>query len=114
MPQIVKIGKELICVNPSRNTIDYSTSDGRTWMVRYSNSGIGKVMDLLYFKDELLLVTSKGLYYSHTQGRTWTMRYNNNSNFDFLGLAESGSTLLATTSKGLYYSNSQGRTWLKR
>ena len=71
-------------------------------------------MDLLYFKDELLLVTSKGLYYSHTEGRTWTMRYNNNSNFDFLGLAESGSTLLATTSKGLYYSNSQGRTWLKR
>lgn len=74
MPQIVKIGKELICVNPSRNTIDYSTSEGRTWTMRYNNNSNFDFLGLAESGSTLLATTSKGLYYSNSQGRTWLKR----------------------------------------
>ena len=112
MPQMINYGSEMLKISPKG--IEYSTSGGRSWYIRYSGSSCGTFMDLLPYGNELLAVTSKGVYYSTSQGRSWYMRYSGSSCGNFLSLADGGRELLANTSKGLYYSTSAGRSWYKR
>jgi hypothetical protein len=112
MPQLINYGSEMLRISPKG--IEYSTSGGRSWNMRYSGSSCGTFMDLLPYGNELLAVTSKGIYYSTSQGRSWNMRYSGSSCGDFLSLADGGRELLANTSKGLYYSTSAGRSWNRR
>ncbi len=115
MPTMVSSGRELICISQKdAHHLDYSTNDGRTWTPRYANSSYGTFLDLLYYGQELLAITSKGLYYSTNDGRTWTPRFTGTTYGDFLTLVNGGKELLAQTSKGLYYSTNDGRTWIKR
>jgi hypothetical protein len=77
MPQMISRGKELlrICPNNSQR-IEYSTNDGRSWIVRFSgNSSTGNFSDLMDNGKEILGTTSKGLYYSTNEGRSWIMRH---------------------------------------
>ena len=70
MPTMVSSGRELICISQKdAHHLDYSTNDGRTWTPRYANSSYGTFLDLLYYGQELLAITSKGLYYSTNDGR---------------------------------------------
>ena len=71
-------------------------------------------MDLLLYGNELLAVTSKGVYFSTNEGRSWLSRYTGSSCGTFLNLTDSGRELLANTSKGLYFSTNSGRSWLRR
>ncbi len=114
MATIINIGKELIRINSEKQRLEYSKNDGKTWLSRYTGSSYGEFMDLLIFGDEILAVTSKGLYYSKNECRTWLSRYTGSSYGDFQTIQENGTELLATTSKGLYYSKNEGRTWLKK
>lgn len=114
MPTMITNGNELIRINPAKNTIEYSTSGGRSWITRYSSSSYGIFKDLLMYGNELLVVTSKGLYYSTSQGRSWVSRYTGSSCGEFISLMDGGRELLAQTTKGLYYSTSQGRSWIRR
>jgi len=34
MPQMINLGSEMIRINPAKNTIEYSTNQGRTWNKR--------------------------------------------------------------------------------
>jgi len=111
---MISFGNEMIRINPAKNTVEYSTSNGRTWLSRYTGSSCGTFIDLLPYGNELIAATSKGIYYSSSQGRTWLSRYTGSSCGDFISLLDGGKELLAQTSKGLYYSTSGGRTWLKR
>ncbi len=75
MGQLIKRGKELIRISPtSKQKIEYSTNDGRTWNTRYSGSSCGDFLDLVDNGKEILAQTSKGLYYSTNDGRTWNRR----------------------------------------
>jgi len=75
MGQMIQRGKELIRINPSsKQKIEYSTSDGRTWHTRYSGSSCGDFNDLIDNGKEILAQTTKGLYYSTSDGRTWHKR----------------------------------------
>lgn len=75
MPQMINRVKELIRISPkSKSKLEYSTTDGRTWNVRYSGTGCGDFLDLTDNGKEILAQTSKGLYYSTTEGRTWNKR----------------------------------------
>ena len=114
MPQMIMLGSEMIRINPAKKTVEYSTSQGRSWSTRYSSSSCGEFIDLLPYGNELLAVTSKGVYYSTSQGRSWSSRYTSSSCGEFQCLMDGGRELLAQTSKGLYYSTSQGRSWSKR
>ena len=114
MPQMIMLGSEMIRIHPAKNTIEYSTSQGRSWSTRYSSSSCGEFIDLLPYGNELLAVTSKGIYYSTSQGRSWSSRYTSSSCGEFECLMDGGRELLAQTSKGLYYSTSSGRSWSKR
>ena len=114
MPQMIMLGSEMIRINPAKKTIEYSTSQGRSWSTRYSSSSCGKFIDLLPYGNELLAVTSKGIYYSTSQGRSWSSRYTSSSCGEFQCLMDGGRELLAQTSNGLYYSTSSGRSWSKR
>ena len=114
MPQMIMLGSEMIRINPAKNTIEYSTSQGRSWSTRYSSTSCGEFIDLLPYGNELIAATSKGIYYSTSQGRSWSSRYNSSSCGEFQCLMDGGRELLAQTSKGLYYSTSQGRSWSKR
>ena len=71
-------------------------------------------VDLLPYGNELLAVTSKGVYFSTNQGRTWAQRYTGSICGEFMYLTDGGRELLANTSKGLYFSTNSGRTWAKR
>lgn len=71
MPQMINLGSEIIRNNPAKNTIEYSTSQGRNWNVRYSGSSCGNFLNLMDGGHELLANTSKGLYYSTSNGRSW-------------------------------------------
>ncbi|MCD8291450.1 MAG: hypothetical protein LUC91_08115 [Prevotella sp.] len=114
MPTLINYGGEMIRINTAKNSIEYSTTGGRTWISRYSNSSVGTFSDLYPNGNELLACTSKGLYYSTTQGRTWVGRYTGSTIGTFIQLSYDGKHLLATTSKGLFYSATDGRTWVKR
>ena len=114
MPQMIMLGSEMIRINPAKNTIEYSTSQGRSWSTRYSSTSCGEFIDLLPYGNELIAATSKGIYYSTSQGRSWSSRYMSSSCGEFQCLMDGGRELLAQTSKGLYYSTSSGRSWSKR
>ena len=114
MPQMIMLGSEMLRINPAKKTVEYSTSQGRSWSSRYTSSSCGEFIDLLPYENELLAVTSKGVYYSTSQGRSWSSRYTSSTCGEFQCLMDGGRELLAQTSKGLYYSTSGGRSWSKR
>lgn len=113
--RMVQVTNEIVRINPQKaNQIDYSTNGGRTWMSRYSGSSCGEFIDLVHYNNELIAITTKGIYYSTNSGRTWMSRYTGTSCGKFLSLMDNGKELLAQTEKGLYYSTNSGRTWIKR
>ena len=113
--RMVQTSNEIVRINPQKaNQIDYSTNGGRTWMSRYSGSSCGEFIDLVHYNNELIAITTKGIYYSTNSGRTWMSRYTGTSCGKFLSLMDNGKELLAQTEKGLYYSTNSGRTWINR
>lgn len=114
MAQMIQAGKEMIRINPAKNSIEYSTNDGRSWHSRCTSSMYGTFMDLLLYGTEIFAITSKGVYYSSNEGRTWSSRCTSSMYGEFQTLMDGGNELLAQTSKGLYYSTNEGRTWSKR
>ena len=114
MPQLIKLNEELLRINSEKNTIEYSTTNGRTWSIRCNNQAAGRFVDLLFYKEELYACTSKGIYYSANQGRVWYRRCSAGVVGDFFNLQDNGNELLATTSRGIYSSTTGGRTWYKR
>ncbi len=113
--RMVQTSNEIVRINPQKaNQIDYSTNGGRTWMSRYSGSSCGEFIDLVHYNNELIAITTKGIYYSTSSGRTWINRYSGTSCGKFLSLMDNGKELLAQTDKGLYYSTNSGRTWMRR
>ena len=120
MPQIIKVGGglfskgELIRINPSNNTIEVSTNEGRSWSPRCTNASYGTFRDLLPVGREILATTSRGLFVSTNAARSFSPRCVNTSYGEFINLQDEGSTLLANTSKGLYYSTNGGRSWVRR
>lgn len=116
MAQMIQAGKEMIRINPAKNSIEYSTNDGRSWHSRCTvTSTYGTFMDLLLYGTELLAVTSKGVYYTTNNGSSWHSRCLNSLTLgEFQSLMDGGNELLAQTTKGLYYSTNEGRTWTKR
>lgn len=114
MAQMIQAGKEMIRINPAKNSIEYSTNDGRSWSSRCTSSMYGTFIDLLLYGTEIFAITSKGVYYSTNDGRTWSSRYTGSFCGEFQSLMDGGRELLAQTTKGLYYSTNEGRTWSKR
>lgn len=114
MAQMILYGRELIRINTQKNSIEYSTNDGRTWHSRYTGNIAGTFIDLLDYGSEIIACSSKGIYYSTNKGLSWHSRYTGNSTGSFIQLAFDGRYLLATTSKGLYYSTNKGLSWLRR
>lgn len=113
--RMVQVANEIVRINPQKaNQIDYSTNGGRTWMSRYSGSSCGEFIDLVHYNNELIAITTKGIYYSTNSGRTWMSRYTGTSCGKFLSLMNNDKELLAQTDKGLYYSTNSGRTWMRR
>lgn len=114
--QLINLGSELLRINTTKNTVEFSQNSGRSWMTRCSNStSYGTFINLLPYGREILACTSKGLYASQNQGRSFSPRCTNtSSNGDFLSLMQNGNDLLANTSKGLYYSRNDGRSWVRR
>lgn len=113
--RMVQVANEIVRINPQKaNQIDYSTNGGRTWMSRYSGSSCGEFIDLVHYNNELIAITTKGIYYSTNRGRTWISRYSGTSCGKFLSLMNNGKELLAQTDKGFYYSTNSGRTWMRR
>lgn len=113
--RMVQVANEIVRINPQKaNQIDYSTNGGRTWISRYIGTSCGDFIDMVIYNDELIAITSKGVYYSTSSGRTWINRYSGTSCGKFLSLMNNGKELLAQTDKGLYYSTNSGRTWIKR
>ena len=113
--RMVQTSNEIVRINPQKaNQIDYSTNGGRTWITRYSGTSSGEFIDMVIYNNELIAITTKGIYYSTNSGRTWMSRYTGTSCGKFLSLMDNGKELLAQTDKGLYYSTNSGRTWMRR
>lgn len=116
MPQLIPLGRELLRINSSKNTIEYSADGGRSWLTRCPNPSYGEWRDLLLWGKELLAVSSKGVYVSTNAGYSWLCRAQNNTigGAEFYALQDGGAQLLADTSRGLQYSTNAGRSWLRR
>ena len=75
MGQMIVYQKELIRINTSKNSIEYSTNEGRSWHHRANASSImGSLQDVADNGKEILLTTSKGLFYSNSKGASWHKR----------------------------------------
>ena len=114
MPQTVNLGRELVRINPAKNSIEYSQNGGRSWVMRFSNGSYGTFRDLLVYGRELLACTSKGIYVSTNNGYSFAIRCSNSSYGEFLNLQDTGRELIANTTKGIYYSQNAGRSWVTR
>ena len=115
MANLINLGSELLRICPtSTNKIEASTNGGRSWMTRSNTSSYGAFYDLTCSGNEVIAVTSKGVYVSTNGGRSWMSRYIGSSYGNFQSISANGSELLATTSKGLYVSKNGGRSWSKR
>ena len=115
MANLINLGSELLRICPTNNNkIEVSTNEGRSWMTRSNTSSYGAFYDLTCFGNEVIAVTSKGVYVSTNGGRSWMIRSNTSSYGDFQFISANGAELLATTSKGLYVSKNGGRSWMKR
>ncbi|OYU82516.1 MAG: hypothetical protein CFE24_15215 [Flavobacterium sp. BFFFF2] len=75
MGQMIIYQKELIRINTSKNSIEYSTNNGISWHNRsHASSAMGSMQDLADNGKELLVTTSKGLFYSTNKGISWHKR----------------------------------------
>ena len=76
MPIMINREKEMFRISPKDSKkIEYSTNQGRTWIVRYSgSSNTGAFSDLMDAGKEILGTINKWLYYSTNDGRTWICR----------------------------------------
>ena len=75
MGQIIVYKKELIRINTSKNSVEYSTNYVRNWHHRANASSImGSLKDLADNGKEILLNTLKGLFYSTNKGASWHKR----------------------------------------
>lgn len=76
MPIMINREKEILRISPSDNRkIEYSSNQGRTWVLRYGgSSNTGLFRDLMDSGKEILGTTDKGLFYSTNDGRTWVLR----------------------------------------
>lgn len=75
MGLMITRGKELIRINPAKNSVEYSNNNGCSWYLRFAaTSSMGTLQDLADGGKDLLMTTSKGLYYSNTDGRNWYKR----------------------------------------
>ena len=75
MGKMIKMGNELIRINPERSDrIEISTNDGRNWKPRYNGNMYGNFEDLSINGNEILAMTSKGLFRSKNGGRNWVKR----------------------------------------
>jgi hypothetical protein len=76
MSQMIKTDKELLRISPKNPAqIEYSTNDGRNWVVRHPGSSTcGTFEDLTLNGSEILATTSKGLFVSKNDGRNWQKR----------------------------------------
>lgn len=113
MPAIITYGNELLRIG-AKNRIERSKNGGTSWSPLYTGSSCGEFCDLLPYGNELLALTSKGVYVSKNAGLSWSPRCTSSSYGEFLSLADSGKELLATTSKGLYRSTNGGLSWSKK
>lgn len=73
---MINRGKEILRISPKDNSkIEFSTNQGRTWILRYNgSSSTGLFSDLMESGNEILATTNKGLFYSTNEGRTWILR----------------------------------------
>ena len=76
MPIMINRGKEILRISPKDSKkIEYSTNQGRTWMIRYNgSSNVGSFIDLMDSGREIFGITDNGLFYSTNDGRTWMLR----------------------------------------
>ncbi len=76
---MINYGGELIRISPKdNNKLEYSKSNGLTWLVRCcGNSSYGKFIDLMDNGSELLATTQKGLFCSKNKGLSWNVRKRN-------------------------------------
>ncbi len=75
MGQMIIHQRELIRINTTKNCIEYSKNEGRSWHHRANASSImGSFQDLADNGKEILLTTAKGLFYSTNKGASWHKR----------------------------------------
>lgn len=75
MSQLLFHGGELLSISHrNKSELEVSSNKGRTWTTRYKGGTYGEFLDLIWAEDELLGLTTKGLYYSKDMGRTWLKR----------------------------------------
>lgn len=75
MGLMINRGKELIRICPTQpSKIEYSTSSGRSWIIRYVGNSYGDFLDLIDNGREILATTTKGFFYSTSDGRSWIKR----------------------------------------
>lgn len=75
MSQITRRGEELIRICPcDKINIEYSTNGGKCWHIKYRGTAYGEFLSQTDNGDEILAITSTGLYYSVNNGRKWYKR----------------------------------------
>lgn len=65
---------ELLRINTTKNCIEYSKNDGRSWHARCSRSSSFEFQDLTENGNVLLATTTRGTYYSKNKGASWHKR----------------------------------------
>lgn len=116
MPQLITAGNKMFRINPVENRLEMSTTNGILWVSR-SGPGkrYGRLKDLLWFHDQLFILTENRLLRSRNDGADWGPCGSGRIVESLVALQDGGRYLYGLSVDGhLYYSYNEGADWGRR
>ena len=116
MPQLISVGKKMYRINPIKNCLEISSSNGVLWVSRSSMSGrYGTLKDLLWFHDQLFALTDKGIWRSRNEGADWGRCGSGIIVESLVALQDVGRYLYGLSADGHFYASyNEGADWGRR
>lgn len=116
MPQLISTGKIMYRINPVENRLEMSSTNGILWVSR-SGPGkrYGRLKDLLWFHDQLFLLTETHILRSRNQGADWGPCGSGKIVENLVAIQDGGRYLYGLSADGhLWYSYNEGADWGRR
>lgn len=103
-------------INLAENRLEMSITNGILWVSRSGpQKEYGRLKDLLWFHDQLFLLTEKRIFRSRNDGADWGPCGSGKTVESLVALQDGGRYLLGLSADGhLYASYNEGADWVRR
>lgn len=116
MPQLISVGNKMYRINPIKNCLEMSTTNGILWVSRGGpGKQYGRLKDLLWFHDQLFLLTENRIMRSRNDGADWGYCGSGKIIENLVAIQDGGQYLFGLSADcHLWYSYNEGAYWARR